>query len=123
MARMIGNEIDEPLDDDFLFYSHLYSSITVVFAMAVLSKFFTNELRFGFRSFLSLTVVFIGEPLCHLLMRGSTGVILFGLACIAVYSILPASYLPAAGKHVLITGKKFEKYIINLNFVGDLFFV
>lgn len=105
MAGMIESDVEEPLDDDFLFYSHLYSSITVVFAMAVLSKFFTNELRFGFRSFLSLVVVFIGEPLCHLLLRGPTGVIMFGFACITVYSILPASHLTAAGKHVLITGK------------------
>jgi hypothetical protein len=110
MAGMIGNDVEEPLDDDFLFYSHLYSSITVVFAMAVLSKFFTNELRFGFRSFLSLVVVFIGEPLCHLLLRGPTGVITFGFACIIVYSILPASYLPAAGKHVLITGTYWTLY-------------
>jgi len=108
MVRVIENDIGEPLDDDFLFYSHLYSSITVVFAMAVLSKFFTNELRFGFRSFLSLVVVFIGEPLCHLLLRGPTGVVLFGLACVTVYSVLPASHHPAAGKHVLITGMCFE---------------
>jgi hypothetical protein len=105
MGGIIENDVEEPLDDDFLFYSHLYSSITVVFAMAVLSKFFTNELRFGFRSFLSLVVVFIGEPLCHLLLRGPTGVIMFGFTCIIVYSILPASHHPAAGKHVLITGK------------------
>nr|KAG5702896.1 hypothetical protein BaRGS_034669 [Batillaria attramentaria] len=33
--------------DDIIFYSVLYSSVTVVFGMAVLSKFLTNEFRFG----------------------------------------------------------------------------
>ena len=58
------------IDDDFVFYSMLYSSITVVFAMAVLSKFLTHEFRFGFRSVLSLGVLFIGEPLCHFFLKG-----------------------------------------------------
>lgn len=95
---------EEVLDDDFLFYSHLYSSITVVFAMAVFSKFLTNEFKFGFRSFLTLVVLFIGEPLCHFLLRGPSGVAIFGFGCVLVYSILPGSHLPAAGKSVLITG-------------------
>jgi len=98
-------ESEELLDDEFLFHSHLYSSITVVFAMAVLSKFFSNDVQFGFRGFLTLVVVFIGEPLCHFLLRGPTGVIVFGLGCLAVYSILPASHLPATRKSVLITGR------------------
>jgi len=102
--EMIESDKEELLDDEFLFHSHLYSSITVVFAMAVLSKFFCNDIQFGFRGFLSLIVVFIGEPLCHFLLRGPTGVIVFGLGCAAVYSILPASHLPAARKSVLVTG-------------------
>jgi len=91
-------------EDDFIFYSLLYTSITVLFAMAVLSKFLTNEFRFGFRSFLSLVVLFVGEPMCHFLLRGPTGVITFGLGCLFIYSILPASHLPAENKSVLITG-------------------
>ena len=98
-------ENDFLVDDDFVFYSLLYSSITVLFAMAVLSKFLTNEFRFGFRSLLSLGILFTGEPVCHLLLRGSAGVVLFGFGCLFVYSILPASHLPATGKSVLITGE------------------
>ncbi|KAK2148166.1 hypothetical protein LSH36_511g00021 [Paralvinella palmiformis] len=94
----------EFIDDDFIFYSLLYSSITVVFAMAVLSKFLTNEFRFGFRSFLSLVMVFIGEPVCHLVLKGSSGVVLFGLGCLLVYSVLPASHLSGEDKTVFITG-------------------
>ena len=96
---------DKVIDDDFVFYSLLYSSITVVFAMAVLSKFLKNEFYFGFRSLLSLVILFIGEPVCHVLLKGATGVLLFGTGCLFVYSILPASHLPSAGKSVLITGK------------------
>ena len=95
----------EVLDDDFLFYSLLYSSITVLFAMAVLSKFLTNEFRFGFRSILSLGILFIGEPLCHFLLKGPSGVAMFGVGCLLVYSILPASHLPVGNKAVLVTGK------------------
>jgi len=103
--EMIESDKEELLDDEFLFHSHLYSSITVVFAMAALSKYFTTDVQFGFRGFLSLIVVFVGEPLCHFLLRGPTGVIVFGLGCLAVYSVLPASHLPAARKSVLITGR------------------
>ena len=95
---------DDLIETDFIFYSILYSSITVLFAMAVLSKFLTNEFRFGFRSILSLGVLFIGEPLCHFLLRGPTGVAIFGLGCLFIYSILPASHLPVGNKAVLITG-------------------
>ena len=99
-------EIDQEfLDDDFLFYSLLYSSITVLFAMAVLSKFITNELRFGVRSVMSLAILFVGEPMCHFFLKGSAGVLLFGLGCLFVYSILPASHLPAKDKTVLVTGE------------------
>ena len=98
-------DIEESLvEAEFLFYSVLYSTITVIFAMAVLSKFFTNEFRFGFRSFLSLVVLFIGEPMCHFLLKGATGVTIFGLGCLFIYSILPASHLPSQNKTVLITG-------------------
>jgi hypothetical protein len=93
------------IDDDFLFYSLLYSSITVVFAMAVLSKFVQNELRFGLRSVLSLAILFVGEPVCHFLLKGAAGVAFFGVGCLFVYSILPASHLKATGKAVLVTGK------------------
>ena len=105
---MIESDKEELLDDEFVFHSHLYSSITIVFAMAVLSKFFSDDIQFGFRSFLSLIVVFIGEPLCHFLIRGPTGVIVFGIGCLAVYSVLPASHLPARRKYVLITGTYFN---------------
>ena len=98
------------IDDDFLFYSVIYSSITVAFAMAVLSKFLTNEFRFGFRSFLSLVILFIGEPLCHFLLKGPHGVAIFGLGCLLIYSILPASHLPAESKAVLITGLLNDNY-------------
>jgi len=103
--EMIENDEEDLLDDEFLFHSHLYAAITVVFAMAVLSKFFSNDIQFGFRGFLSLVVVFVGEPVCHFLLRGPTGVIVFGLGCLIVYSVLPASHLPARGKSVLITGR------------------
>jgi len=103
--EMIESDKEELLDDEFLFHSYLYCSITVVFAMAVLSKYFSNDLKFGFRGFLTLSVVFIGEPLCHFLLHGPTGVIVFGLGCIAVYSILPAGHWPATRKSVLITGR------------------
>lgn len=91
-------------EDDFLFYSLLYSSITVVFAMAVLAKFLKHEFRFGFRSFLILIILFVGEPMCHLLLKGPAGVTIFGMACLFIYSILPANHLPAENKVVLITG-------------------
>lgn len=92
------------IDDEFVFYSLLYSSVTVVFAMAVLSKFLKHEFRFGFRSVLSLAVLFIGEPLCHLFLKGPSGLAIFGLGCLIIYSILPASHLAADNKAVLITG-------------------
>ena len=104
--------------DDFMYFSLLYSSITVLFGVAVLWKFLTNEFRFGFRSFLSLVILFIGEPLCHFLLRGQLGVFIFGLACLLVYSVLPASHLPAAGKAVLVTGtfvKSLNMYIKQQN--------
>lgn len=91
-------------EDDVIMYSVLYTSVTVVFAMAVLSKFLTNEFRFGFRSVLSLAVLFLGEPLCQFLLKGPFGVGCFALGCLLIYSILPASHLPAADKAVLITG-------------------
>ena len=91
-------------EDDFVFYSLLYSSITVLFAMAVLSKFLTNEFRFGFRSILSLGLLFIGEPLCHIFVKGPSGVFIFGIGCLIVYSILPASHYSGENKAVLITG-------------------
>lgn len=95
------NDIPE---DDVILYSVLYSSVTVVFAMAVLSKFLTNEFRFGFRSVLSLAVLFLGEPLCQFFVKGPVGVGCFAVGCLLVYSILPASHLPAGDKAVLITG-------------------
>ncbi|XP_060573712.1 retinol dehydrogenase 7-like [Ruditapes philippinarum] len=95
------NDIPE---DDVILYSVLYSSVTVVFAMAVLSKFLTNEFRFGFRSVLSLAVLFLGEPLCQFFVKGPVGVGCFAFGCLLIYSILPASHLPAADKAVLITG-------------------
>lgn len=98
------DDIPELAEHDFIFYSLLYSSITVVFAMAVLTKFLTNEFRFGFRSILSLVILFIGEPMCHFLLKGPSGVALFGLGCFFVYSILPASHLPVGNKAVLVTG-------------------
>ena len=93
-------------EDDFVFYSLLYSSVTVVFAVAVLSKFLKNEFRFGFRSFLSLIVLFIGEPLCHLMLKGPLGLTIFGVGCFLIYSILPANHLPVGNKTVLVTGEK-----------------
>lgn len=101
--------MDEEIDfmeHDFIFYSLLYTSITFLFAMAVLSKFLTNEFRFGFRSVLSLGILFIGEPLCHLFVKGPTGLFMFGIGCLFVYTILPASHFPGKGKTVLITGNK-----------------
>ena len=102
--EMIESDEEELLDDEFVFHSTIYCVITIVFAMAVLSKFFSNDIQFGFRSFLSLIVAFIGEPFCHFLVRGPVGVIVFGLGCLVVYSVLPASHLPATKKYVLITG-------------------
>jgi len=95
---------DDLIDNDVIFYSVLYSSVTVVFAMAVLSKFLTHEFRFGFRSFLSLIVLFLGEPLCQFLIKGPGGVMTFATCCLLVYSVLPASHLPVGNKSVLITG-------------------
>ena len=91
--------------DDIIFYSVLYSTVTVVFGMAVLSKFLTNEFRFGFRSFLSLIVLFLGEPLCQFLIKGPGGLAVFAVGCILVYSILPASHMSVGNKAVLVTGK------------------
>lgn len=91
-------------EDDVIFYSVLYSVVTVVFAMAVLSKFLTNELRMGFRSVLSLLVLFLGEPLCQFLIKGPGGVLTFAGCCLFIYSILPASHLPVGNKTVLVTG-------------------
>ncbi|XP_059157944.1 retinol dehydrogenase 7-like [Physella acuta] len=95
---------DEINRDDIVFYSVLYSTVTVAFAMAVLSKFLTNEFRFGFRSFLTLVILFLGEPLCQFLVKGPSGLAVFTLLCLVIYSILPASHLPAQNKSVLITG-------------------
>ncbi|XP_063398543.1 retinol dehydrogenase 7-like [Mytilus trossulus] len=97
-------DYDEYLDDDIIFYSILYSSVTVLFAMAVLSKFLTNEFRFGFRSVLSLAVLFLGEPLCQFFIKGPSGVFAFAMCCLVIYSILPASHLPVGNKAVLVTG-------------------
>lgn len=97
-------DYDEYLDDDIIFYSVLYSSITVLFAMAVLSKFLTNEFRFGFRSVLSLAVLFLGEPLCQFFIKGPGGVVAFAMCCLVIYTVLPASHLPVGNKAVLITG-------------------
>lgn len=91
-------------EDDVILYSVLYSSVTLVFAMAVLSKFLTNELRLGLRSILSLVVLFLGEPLCQFMIKGPGGVAGFAIGCLLVYSILPASHLPVGNKAVLITG-------------------
>ena len=99
-----SNHDEEVLDDDFIFYSLLYSSITVVFALAVLSKFLTNEFRFGFRAFTCLMIAFIGEPTCHFLVQGPQGVAIFGLVCLFVYSVLPASHMSGKDKAILVTG-------------------
>lgn len=107
-------DYDEYLDDDIIFYSVLYSIVTVLFAMAVLSKFLTNEFRFGFRSVLSLAVLFLGEPLCQFFIKGPGGVFAFAMCCLVIYSILPASHLPVGNKAVLITG------MIILCFLGIL---
>ena len=95
---------DDLPEDDVILYSVLYSSVTLVFAMAVLSKFLTNELRFGLRSILSLVVLFLGEPLCQFFIKGPGGVAGFAIGCLLVYSVLPASHLPVGNKTVLITG-------------------
>ncbi|KAH3886927.1 hypothetical protein DPMN_010940 [Dreissena polymorpha] len=99
----IIDDTDIP-EDDVILFSILYSCVTVVFAMAVLSKFLTNEFRFGFRSALSLAVLFLGEPLCQFFVKGPIGVVCFAVGCLLVYSILPASHLPVGNKAVLITG-------------------
>ncbi|KAL3841980.1 hypothetical protein ACJMK2_020056 [Sinanodonta woodiana] len=103
MNLIIDNE-EFFMEDDVIFYSVIYSSVTVVFAMAVLSKFLTNEFRFGFRSVLSLIVLFLGEPLCQFMIKGPGGVAAFAIGCLLVYSILPASHLPVGNKTVLVTG-------------------
>ncbi|XP_052802115.1 retinol dehydrogenase 7-like [Mya arenaria] len=95
---------DDIPEDDVIIFSILYSCVTVVFAMAVLSKFLTNEFRFGFRSALSLAVLFLGEPLCQFFVKGPLGVGCFAAGCLLIYSILPASHLPVGNKAVVITG-------------------
>ena len=96
-------------DNDFIFYSLLYTSTTILFAMAVLSKFLRNEFRLGFRSILSLLILFIGEPLCQTCVNEPAGLVLFGIGCLFVYSILPASHLSGEGKAVLITGLSYTR--------------
>lgn len=92
-------------DDDFIYYSSIYTVITVTFAMAaVLSKFLTKDSTFGFHSLLSLITLFVGEPVCQLLLKGSSGVFMFGVACCLVYYVLPSGHLTTADKTVLITG-------------------
>lgn len=95
---------DELNRDGIVFYSVLYSTVTVAFAMAVLSKFLTNEFRFGFRSFLTLVILFLGEPLCQFLVKGPSGLAIFTVGCLFIYTILPANHLRAEKKAVLITG-------------------
>lgn len=95
---------DDIPEDDVIIFSILYSCVTVVFAMAVLSKFLTNEFRFGFRSALSLAVLFLGEPMCQFFVKGPFGIACFAFGCLLIYSILPASHLPASNKSVVITG-------------------
>ena len=92
------------LENDFIYYSSLYTVITVIFAMAILSKFLTKDCSFGFRSFLSLVTLFIGEPICQFFLKGSSGVFIFGVACCLIYYILPSDQLPVSNKTVLITG-------------------
>ena len=89
--------------------------------MAVLSKFLTNELRFGLRSILSLVVLFLGEPLCQFMIKGPGGVAGFAIGCLLVYSVLPASHLPVGNKAVLITGNNclFIKDLIKCRAVVD----
>lgn len=95
---------DELVRDGVVFYSVLYSTVTVAFAVAVLSKFLTNEFRFGFRSFLSLIILFLGEPLCQFLITGPSGLFIFTLGCLVIYSMLPANHLSAQDKAVFVTG-------------------
>ena len=105
VMNFIVDDNDIP-EDDVILYSVLYSCVTVVFAMAVLSKFLTNEFRFGFRSVLSLAVLFLGEPLCQFFVKGPVGVGCFAFGCLLIYSILPASHLPVGNKAVLVTGER-----------------
>lgn len=106
-------------EDDVIFYSVLYSVVTVIFAMAVLSKFLTNELRMGFRSVLSLLVLFLGEPLCQFFIKGPGGVLTFAGCCLLIYSILPASHLSVGNKAVLVTGMIHVFEFIFLTFAHD----
>ena len=107
---------DDLPEDDVILYSVLYSSVTLVFAMAVLSKFLTNELRFGLRSILSLVVLFLGEPLCQFFIKGPGGVAGFAIGCLLVYSVLPASHLPVGNKTVLITGNAYCQFVRSTKF-------
>ena len=102
MELDIQNELHK---DGVMFFSVLYSSVTVIFAVAVLTKFLTNEFRLGFRSFLTLATLFIGEPLCLFFLEGPCGVVVFSIGCFTVYYILPAGHLPITDQSVVITGE------------------
>ncbi|XP_076369910.1 D-beta-hydroxybutyrate dehydrogenase, mitochondrial-like isoform X4 [Tachypleus tridentatus] len=93
-----------PEDESFMMYSLLYSCVTVVFGVSVLLKFVNSELRLGFRSVLSLVILFVGEPLCQFAIQGHLGFAGFACGCLILYTTLPASLFDAKDKTVLITG-------------------
>ncbi|XP_022250729.1 retinol dehydrogenase 3-like [Limulus polyphemus] len=91
-------------DESFMMYSLLYSCVSVLFGISVLLKFLNSELRLGFRSVLSLVILFVGEPLCQFAIQGHMGFAGFACGCLILYATLPASHLDAKDKTVLITG-------------------
>ena len=101
-------DMESIMSFDNILYSVLYSSVTFTLGLAVLAKIFTNEFRLGFRSFLTLVILFLGEPFCQFFVKGPFGMIVFSFGCLFVYNILPSNHLSVANKSVLVTGKHFS---------------
>ncbi|XP_006817981.1 retinol dehydrogenase 7-like [Saccoglossus kowalevskii] len=97
--------LSEGGDEELLMLYHLvYSTVSFIFGIAVLVKYFRNELRLGVRCVYALLVLFAGEPVCHFAIGSHLGVIIFILFCIVTYVTLPANHLEINHKAVLVTG-------------------
>ncbi|XP_070568491.1 retinol dehydrogenase 7-like [Ptychodera flava] len=99
---MEGAETAET-DSDML--NHImYSTVTFIFGVAVLIKYFRNELRVGVRSIAAMFVLFVGEPMCQFGIGGHNGLAIYVCWCLITYIALPANHIDIDGKAVLITG-------------------
>ncbi|KAI8485044.1 hypothetical protein Bbelb_371500 [Branchiostoma belcheri] len=87
-----------------MIYQFLYSIVALCFGVSVFVRYVNDGMSFGFRSALSLLVLFLGEPFCHHVVGEFGGLLLYGLACVVMYIVLPAGEVALKDRVVLITG-------------------